>query len=448
MTATAGLILVFALFFGMIALRVPVAVSLALASLAGMLAHGVNPINASLQLYRGLDAFPILAVPFFLTVGILVEASSLGDRLLRLAALIVGGIRGSVGHINVTVSMLFAGISGAATADAAGIGSVMVPMMRKRGYSPEYAAAITGISAVIGAIIPPSILMIIYGAFANVSIAGLFLGGVTPGVLLGLAYIAVNYLHCRRHNLDYGGLEDAEITGDQSSQRTGPVATAIAALPALVLPVLIIGGITGGIFTATEAGMAALLYVLLLTMVVYRDIRPRDLYPILRRSVLFYSIVLIAGGTATVFGWVLTLLGAPDLIEQLLGMFDVGWLGYMLLSIAFLLIIGTFLDPFPAIIIFAPLFLSGATELGVNPVHFGVVVVTTLAFGMVTPPYGLVLLIVSNLAGCSVQRAAIAMIPFWLATLVVILLVAAVPSVSLWLPELLLPDLFIGGRVE
>jgi tripartite ATP-independent transporter DctM subunit len=413
-----------------------------------MFAHGANPINASLQLYRGLDAFPILAVPFFLTVGILVEASSLGDRLLRLAALMVGGVRGSVGHINVTVSMLFAGISGAATADAAGIGTVMVPMMRKRGYSPEYAAAITGISAVIGAIIPPSVLMIIYGAYANVSIAGLFLGGVTPGVLLGLAYIAVNYIHCRRHNLDYGELDEVDIAGDQTGQPIGHGATVLAALPALILPILIIGGITGGIFTATEAGMAALLYVLLLTMVIYRDFCPRQLYPILRRSVFFYSIVLIAGGAATVFGWVLTLLGAPDQIEWLLGIFDVGWLGYMLVSIVILLIIGTFLDPFPAIIIFAPLFLTGAAELGVDPVHFGVVVVTTLAFGMVTPPYGLVLLIVSNLAGCNVHRAAVAMVPFWLATLAVILLVAAVPSVSLWLPELLLPDLFIGGRVE
>ena len=442
------LILVFVLFFGMIAIRVPVAVALALASLAGMLANGVNPMNASLQLYRGLDAFPILAVPFFLTVGILIEASSLGDRLLRLAALIVGGIRGSVGHINVTVSMLFAGISGAATADAAGIGTVMVPMMRKRGYSPEYAAAITGISAVVGAIIPPSVLMIIYGAFANVSIAGLFLGGLTPGILFGLSYMAVNYIHCRRHALDLGGPDGSDILQRGAGADAGPGTIIAAAMPALALPVLIIGGITGGIFTATEAGMVALLYVLFLTVVVYRDIGANDLYPILRRSVFFYAIVLIAGGAATVFGWVLTLLGAPDLIGQVIAGFDVGAFGYILLSVVILLIIGTFLDPFPAIIIFAPLFLSGAESLGVNPVHFGVVVVTTLAFGMVTPPYGLVLLIVSNLAKCSVQRAAVAMVPFWLATLGVILLVAAVPSVSMWLPELLLPDLFIGGRVE
>lgn len=443
-----SLILVFALFLGMVAIRVPVAVALALTSLCGMLVHGVNPINASLQLYRGLDAFPILAVPFFLTVGILVEASSLGDRLLRLAALIVGRVRGSFGGINVTVSMLFAGISGAATADAAGIGSVMVPMMRKRGYSPEYAAAITGISAVIGAIIPPSILMIIYGAYGNVSIAGLFLGGVTPGVLLGLSYIVVNYAYCRRHNIDLGDVDTPDGDRPGVARGSGRRETIIAALPALALPVLIIGGITGGIFTATEAGMVALVYVVLLTMVVYRDIHVRNLYGILRRSVFFYAIVLIAGGAATVFGWVLTLLGAPDLIEAAIQVADVGSLGYIVIAIAIFIVIGTFLDPLPAIIIFAPLFLPGAEALGIEPVHFGVVVVTTLAFGMVTPPYGLVLLIVANLADCSVQRAAVAMIPFWLVTVAVILLVAAVPAVAMWLPELLLPDIFIGGRIE
>jgi tripartite ATP-independent transporter DctM subunit len=220
------------------------------------------------------------------------------------------------------------------------------------------------------------------------------------------------------------------------------------ALPAMALPILIIGGITGGVFTPTEAGMIALVYVFILTIGVYRDIRLPDFYPILRRSVYFYSIVLIAGGAATIFGWVLAIMGAPEMIGEYLKHVDVGWFGYFVISILILLAIGTFLDPFPAIIIFAPLFLAGAEALGINPVHFGVVAVTTLAFGMVTPPYGLVLLIVSNLAGCSVRRAAVAMVPFWIATVAVILLVAAVPAISLWLPELLLPDLFIGGRVE
>lgn len=468
MNGTAALLLLFAFFFGMIVLRVPVAVALGVASMVGMLVAGLDIVNAVTQLYRGLDVFVILAVPFFLAVGFLSTRTSIGDRLLEFSAFLTGRIRGSVGHLNVVVSMLFAGISGSATADTSGVGAVLIPMMRERGYSVQYAAAITAQSSVIGSIIPPSLIMIIYGAYAQVSIGALFAAGVLPGLLCGLGYMIFNYFHARKHDIDQGtstSVVDVPVLrgGAMPSTRplhgdTAAVADAAAAtvtverpsfvrllgraLPPLLVPFILLGGITGGVFTATEAGVIALAYLLVLVTVFYREIGFRDVMGTARDAVEFYSLPLLAAGMATVFGFVVTVLGAPSLVRGLVEDLSLTAPMYLLFVVAIFIVVGTFLDAFPAIVLFAPIFIPGAIALEIHPLQLAIVIVMTLALGLVTPPYGLCLLIASKLAGIPATTVTRAMLPFWGITFTVIAVTVFAPDLVLALPELLYPALF------
>jgi TRAP-type C4-dicarboxylate transport system permease large subunit len=462
------LVLLFLFFFGMIVMRVPVAVALGVASMVGMVIAGLDLVNAVTQLYRGLDVFVILAVPFFLAVGFLATRTSIGDRLLELSAFLTGRIRGSVGHLNVVVSMLFAGISGSATADTSGVGAVLIPMMRERGYSVQYAAAITAQSSVIGSIIPPSLIMIIYGAYAQVSVGALFAAGIVPGVLCGAGYMVFNYFHARQHDIDQGTrstLIEVPVLSTEVPSATrplhdlAPVGEGVEpmvvqverptfirllgrALPPLMVPFILLGGITAGVFTATEAGLIALVYLLVLATVFYRDIGLRDIMLTARDAVEFYSLPLLAAGMATVFGFVVTVLGAPDVVRGLVQDLSLTAPVYLLLVIMVFIVVGTFLDAFPAIVLFAPIFIPGALELGVHPLQLAIVIVMTLALGLVTPPYGLCLLIASKLADIPAASVTRAMLPFWCITLAVIAVCVLAPDLVLALPEVLYPALF------
>ena len=462
------LVLLFALFFTMIVLRVPVAVALGVASMVGMVIAGLDIVNAVTQLYRGLDVFVILAVPFFLSVGFLATRTSIGDRLLEFAAMLTGRIRGAVGHLNVVVSMLFAGISGSATADTSGVGAVLIPMMRERGYSVQYAAAITAQSSVIGSIIPPSLIMIIYGAYAQVSIGALFAAGLVPGLLCGAGYMVFNYFHARKHDIDQGTtsrLVDVPVLAADDVSTTRPLATVAAgeadlatqviqverppffkllarALPPLMVPFILLGGITAGVFTATEAGVIALAYLLVLSVVFYRDIGLREILVTARDAVEFYSLPLLAAGMATVFGFVVTVLGAPGLVRELVEDLDLTPAVYLLVVVLVFIVVGTFLDAFPAIVLFAPIFIPGAIALEIHTLQLALVIVMTLALGLVTPPYGLCLLIAAKLADIPAASVTRAMLPFWGITLVVIGVCVMAPGFVLALPELLYPALF------
>jgi tripartite ATP-independent transporter DctM subunit len=431
-----SLILVFGAFIVLVVIGVPVAVSLGLAALAGMLLEGLNPVNVVAQAYRGLDSFTLLAVPFFLTLGFLVTRTSLTDRLLDLSRALVGRVQGALGYINVVVSMLFAGLSGSATADTSGIGAVLIPMMDKRGYSRAYAAAITAATSTMGLIIPPSILMIIYAATSNTSVGALFLAGFAPGLLIGGVFLFINFLYVRRH-----GVDKYEEVGEFETPRN-VLQTVGRGLPALLIPVFIIVGITGGVFTATEAGAVALAYTLVLTILIYRDIKVRQLGSVFRDAVLLYGLPLIAVATATPFGWMLTLLGAQDVVRDIIASFDLTPFTFMVLIIVVFAVIGTFLDGIPAIIIFVPLFLPGAAALDIHPIHLGIVITMVLAMGLVTPPYGLCLLIANKLARSRMSSVIPAMVPFVLAELIIILLVAFYPDVALFVPRLVAPELF------
>jgi len=444
-----GYIAIFLLlgFFILIAFRLPVAVALGLTAFAGLLIDGLNVINYVTQMYRGLDIFMVLAIPFFIMTGYLAANSSITTRLLELATLLVGRIRGSLGHINVVVSMIFAGVSGTATADTAGIGSVLIPMMIKRKYPAAYAAAITATTSTIGSIIPPSMLMIVYSAYANVSIGAMFLGGVVPGVFLGLVCMAYNFLYTRRHGLDrHEGVTIEEVDSVAGVQfgekKRGKVRIVLGALPALLIPVIIVWGVTGGIFTATEAGFVALIYTLLVLLVVYRDLALKQLVGIVRSAFLFYALPLLASGSAVLLGWVLAYYGMGEAIRSFVELLQVpGW-GFLLFVVLLFTVAGTFLDGFPAIVLFAPMLLDTAYRIGIHPIHLGLIIVLTLAMGLTTPPYGLCFLIAGKIANIGTKAMIKAMLPFWLCVLAVILVSVFLPDVILAVPRWILPELF------
>lgn len=448
------LLLLFIVLFSLIALKVPIAVSLGLSSLLIMLLRGLNPMNFVMQTYRALDSFTLLAIPFFLMVGLIVSKTSMAQRLLDVADLLVGRVKGSLGHVNVVVSMLFGGISGSATADTSSIGAILIPMMKAKGYSAPYSAAITAASSTIGLIIPPSIVMIIYGAFIHTSIGALFLTGIVPGVAIGFGMMLINALHVRRNGIDarreYHRAEkdgasipptSVRFSRSFDSLRTG-IKILKRGLPVLGVPLIIILGITGGVFTATEAGAIAFFYLLVLVAVFYREVRWKEFFDIAKGSVLLYSLPLLTVAAAGAFGWVLSLLGASRLVTEIINNYTSSQNTFMITVIIIFTILGTFLDAVPAIVIFAPLFSPTAIVLGIHPVHLGVVITLVLAVGLVTPPYGLSLLIASKLAGVTVWETTKSILPFWLVSYVVIIIFAISEQYALALPRLIAPDLF------
>lgn len=428
-------------FLILIAFRIPVAVSLAMASLVGLLIGGNNVINFSTRMFTGLDMYTLLAVPFFLITGFLISSTTISDRVLDLSVILIGKVRGGLGHINVLVSMLFAGISGSAQADTAGVGSVLIPMMKRRGYSAAYSVAITAITSTIGSIIPPSILMIVYAAYANVSVAALFIGGIVPGIAIGVGSMLINFYYTHRYKIDGGGTMSLNI--EESSKRYLTILKVIwRALPVAFIPIIILWGVTSGTFTATEAGFIALLYVVVLVVIIYKELNLKQFMKVLVDSLLFYSLPLLAAAGAILFGWVLTYFGMGEAIRSIVEGLSLPDWGFLLVVVLIFLIAGTFLDGFPAIVLFTPILIETSNNLGIDPIHLGIVTALTLAIGLTTPPYGLCLLIASKLAKLPVSKAIKPMLPFWVICLLIILLSVLFPKIVLFLPEMFVPESF------
>lgn len=425
--------ILFASFFALILLRVPVAYGLALSSLLIVVMEGLRPDLVVQQMFQGLDSFTLLAVPFFLLAGQLLNSGLITDRLMRIGQVMVGWIRGGLAHINVMVSMIFAGMSGSSTADTAGVGSIIIPAMVKRGYDRRFTVAITAASSTMGSIIPPSIMMVIYGAQGGVSIGGLFLAGAIPGALVGLLQMAGCYWYAVRNDLP------AE---PPPTVREFGIAWKEGLLPLLV-PVIIIGGVMTGKFTATEAGMVATVYVLVLMLLVYRSAKLSSLPNILAEAAVLYSQPLLAVAAATVFGWLLAYYDAPRMVASMVGGMtgspELTLIGIMLIF----LLVGTFMDAIPAIIIFMPIVSELVDTAGVNPIHAGIVVVMTLALGLITPPYGLCLLLSAALGRISVMKVMPYVAAFYVLFLIVILAVVFFPGLALFLPRLVMPQ-FVG----
>ncbi|MEO1193487.1 MAG: TRAP transporter large permease [Pseudomonadota bacterium] len=418
-----SLILLFVL---CLALGIPVAFTMGVSGLGAILLDGgVNPLAAMQRIFAGIDSFPLMAVPFFILASELMIACGLTTALLRFANALVGHIRGGLGHVNVLVSMLFAGISGSALADAAGPSAIIMRMMRKAGYEANYAGALSAATATIGPIIPPSILMVVYAiSDSRVTVAGLFLAGLLPGLLLGIALAVANHIVSIRH--DYRGR-------DQRASARELGGSLLVALPALIMPFIILGGILGGVFTPTEAGAVASAYALFLGLLL-RRLPLRTLYGVLTRAAVTTSSVLLIVAMASLFGWLLTYLKIPqDLAVMLAGLTE-DRLTILLLLAGFALLCGLFIDTLPALIILTPVLGPIAAQFGIDPLHFAMMLVLNLTIGMITPPVGPVLFVIATVGKLRMERLSRAVLPLLAAEIAVLLLVIFVPAISTAVP--------------
>lgn len=426
------LVLLLGSFFVLIALRVNIGFSLMLSSVVVMWTEGLPLTSAVNQMYAGIDSFTLLAVPFFMLLGRILNAGSITMRLLAVADATVGHVRGGLGHVNVFVSMIFASLSGSAAADTASVGSILIPAMKKAGYDPAFAVALTAASSTLGVIIPPSIILIVYGAFGNVSIGALFLGGVVPGVLVGLFMMGYTYVLALRHGYPANPFPGMRGMGLALLRGAAP----------LMIPVLVLGGIVGGFFTPTEGGIVAVLWALFLTLVIYRDI-PLSMMPrILSDAVVDFAIPMFVVASASIFGWMIAYLGAARIVVAFILDFTQSSFGIMLLLMGFLLLVGMVLNPISATLIFLPIIQALGDTAGMNPVHMGVLSTMILSVGLITPPYGICLLIASRIGDVPLGRAMVAAAPICLLTVAVAILSVWVPGIVLALPRLLVPQLF------
>ncbi|MFA5027437.1 MAG: TRAP transporter large permease [Candidatus Methylomirabilota bacterium] len=423
-------LILFGTFAVLVILRVPVAFALGLAVLPVMVINPrLTPVLMMGEMTKAYNSFILLAVPFFLLSANIMNSAGITDRLVDLTKCMVGQFRGGLAYINVVVSMIFAGISGSSTADAAGEGSIIIPAMKKQGYDTSFTVAITACSSVIGVIIPPSVLMVVWGGVLNTSIGGLFLGGVIPGALVGLSQMGAVYVYARKRNYPvYARASVKEFFRSLWSS-----------MAALMTPLIIIGGVVGGFFTPTEAAVVAVLYSFVVGLMVHRSIGIREMKDVLYNTTRLASISLFCIGTASAFGWVMAYYHLPKVVVQYLSSFGIGLVSVGLIVAASFLFIGCFIDAVPAIIIIAPLLTPLTQSVGMHPVHFGIIGVISLAFGLVTPPYGLCLLIDCHIAGIKVSEALVDVCIILTPMLAALLLVISFPEIVLFVPKLLMP---------
>ena len=408
------------------ALSVSVAVSIGLSAIFGMFVNDANMLISVKEMFNSINKFPLAAIPFFILAGNVMETGGISRRLVEFAKSLVGGVQGGLPMTCVLTCMIFAAVSGSSVATTFAIGAILIPALIKHGYPTAYAAALQASSAELGVIIPPSIPMILYGVSAEVSIGELFIAGFGPGIFIGLALMLFAYLY-------------AKYKGWGKNDGDGRLSVGKATLQAgwaLLMPVIILGGIYGGIFTPTEASAVAVFYALLVGMVIHREIRLRDLYPILRKSVMSSAVIMFIIANAGLFAFLITRAGVPDAIGHWLqevlkspGMFLLG------IYVA-LFIIGMFIETSAAIIVLAPILAPVAQKFGIDPVHFGLVMVVNLALGMITPPFGVNLFAACTVAKISLDRIVTQLLPFVLVVLGCLMVITYFPPLSLALRDL------------
>ena len=411
----------------LLAFRVPVAFALLLPCLLYVgLSEDISLGVAQQRMVAGLNSFPLLAVPLFIMTGYLSNAAGLADRLFRFLMSLLGRVPGSLGYVNVGSSLMFSWMSGAAIADAAALGSVLVPAMRKRGYDEHFALGLTAAASMLGPIMPPSIPAIIYAVTAGVSVGALFFAGVLPALVLAAVLCVYVFFYVQRRG----------VVGRDLDESGGVLAATRGALPVLVTPVIILGGILGGVFTPTEAAAAAVMYVLFLSLC-YRSLSLPGLYDVLLQTARTTGSIMLIVSAASLFGWVIAREQGPQMLaDMLLDITDNPYVFLVLINAA-LLVIGMVLEPVAALLITVPVLLPVAAQFGIDPVHLGVVMILNLVIGLLSPPVGLVLYVMSSVTGASVQQVMRGVLPFLLPLAVTLLIVTFVPAVSLWLPQLL-----------
>ncbi|WP_309906971.1 TRAP transporter large permease [Variovorax soli] len=408
------------------ALTISVAVSIGLASVVGIQASNANMLISVKEMFNAINKFPLAAIPFFILAGNLMETGGISRRLVEFAKSLVGGVQGGLPMTCVLTCMIFAAVSGSSVATTFAIGAILIPALIKHGYPTSYAAALQATSAELGVIIPPSIPMILYGVSAEVSIGELFIAGFGPGILISLALMAFVYLYCKWKGL---GKNDGD-----GRLRVG-IATWRAGW-ALLMPVIILGGIYGGIFTPTEASAVAVLYALIVGTLIYREIKLPQLYAVLRKSVISSSVIMFIIANAGLFAFLITRAGVPEAIGHWLESVLKSPSMFLLGVNAALFIIGMFIETSAAIIVLAPILAPVAQHFGIDPVHFGLVMVVNLALGMITPPFGVNLFAACTVARISLDRIVTHLLPFVLVILACLMVITYVPGISLGLRDL------------
>ena len=403
----------------------PVAVVLGVSSLAYLLAADLPLEVVPQKMFSGMDSFVLLSIPAFVLAGNLMNGGGITDRIIRFSNSMVGHFRGGLAQTNIVGSMIFAGISGTAAADAASQGAVLIPGMARVGYTVPYAAAVTAASAVVGPIIPPSVPMIIVGSLTGISVGQMFLAGAVPGVLLGLGMMVPAYVLAVRHNHPrepWRGVAEVLASGKEAIWAMGMMA-------------LVLFGIVGGFFTPTEAAVIAVLYASVVGLFVYRELGWRDLPNLIADSAISGAAIMVLVGFANVFGWILAAERVPQLlVDFMLSISTEKW-AIMIMMNVLLLVVGMFMETIAALIILFPPLLAVATQVGIDPIHFATFAVLNLMIGLATPPVGVCLFICASIGRISLWEITVAIWPFLLSNLAVLALVTAIPAISLWLPR-------------
>jgi tripartite ATP-independent transporter DctM subunit len=422
----AELIALLIVFVVLLALNVPVAVCLGLAAIVAVASIGDVPTGylVAQRIATGIASFPLLAIPFFVLSGLLMGEGGMARRLITFAAALVGRLPGGLAYVTTLTCMMFGAVSGSAAAAVSSIGSFMIPQMVANGYRREFSVALTATSATTGLLIPPSNIMIVYAVVAgNVSVAALFLAGVFPGILVGVGIMIAAFLHNRRRGLE------------QPMQAPPLVRSFLDALASLMLVFIVLGGILGGVFSATEASAVSVAYALVWGMGVYREITVRHLPAILLKAAKTTSVVMLLVGTSQAVSWALSYERVPQTVSGSLLALSQDWVVLLLIINVLLLIVGMFMDMTPAVLVFTPILLPAVLALGIDPVHFGILMIANLCIGLCTPPVGTCLFLGCSVGNTTIARVVPHAIPFFIAMAIAMLAITYVPGLSLWLPR-------------
>jgi len=418
-------------FVALITIGVPIAFAMGLAALFAIIEHGGLPFSVLAQrALVGADSYALLAIPFFILAGNLMNVGGITERIIAFANAVVGRFRGGLAQTTVVSAMVFSGVSGSAVADASALGKVLIPAMKKQGYGAPFSAAIMAAASVNGPIIPPSIPLVIYGLSVGkgVSVAALFLGGVVPGFLLGLFLMVAAYIiSVRRHYPAFEKTPWSQLP-----------AKLVPAIPALLMPVIILVGVTAGVVTVTESAAVAVVYAIFCGMIVYRDLKPRHIYQILVQTALDTAMVMFIIAVASAFGWLMAISGLPREIAAWISSLSSDPLVILLLINILLLIVGCFMEAIAAMLILIPVLIPIVQSVGIDLVHFGLVMVFNLMLGLLTPPVGILLYLCANFADCKLEDEIVEVWPFLVAGLLVLALITVFPQTVLFLPNLLL----------
>jgi tripartite ATP-independent transporter DctM subunit len=431
-TNTTAVLILVGSFFVMLICRFPIAFAIGIASIFTTYYLGLPMMQIAQLMVKGVNVFTLMAVPFFIIAGELMGSGGISKRLINLSNALVGWLRGGLAMVNIVASMFFGGISGSSTADTASLGTILIPMMHEQGYDDEFSTNVTMTSSVQGLLIPPSHNMVMYAMVAgSVSVGRLFLGGIIPGVVLGLALMIYSYiLAVKRHY----------PKGEPFSMKH--VLTTLAdSIWGLVTVIIVVVGVVSGVFTATESAAIAVVWAIFVSFVIYKELTPIKMWHVIERSLGTLAIVMILISTSQVFGWLLTYLKMPEMVANaILGLTDNRYAIMLILNVTMLLL-GTIMDMSAIILVATPILLPIAMTCGLDPVHFGVIMILNLGIGLITPPVGGTLFVGSAVSGVPIEKLIKTLVPFFIVMIVVLLLITYIPGIVMFLPNLLMPVL-------